>query len=262
MLRHHLIDRICCIVLAITLLLTCILTGAASMGLAEGGRSMGYENRLFDQAKVHTIDIVMDDWNGFLQTCTDEQYAACDVVIDGEHYGNVGIRAKGNTSLSSVRQYGNDRYSFKIEFDHYQNGKSYHGLDKLSLNNLIQDKTYLKDYLAYTLMNRMDAAAPLCSFAQIHVNGEPWGLYLAVEAVEDSFLMRNYGADHGELYKPDSLSFGGGGPGNGKDFNMEEMRERFTRSGSEEDTAGGFDPSFGFDGGFVPPSPASRRRRG
>ena len=254
MLRHRLIDRICCIVLAATLLLTCGLMSAVSLGFVEQNSSIGYETRLFDQEKVHTIDIVMDDWESFLQTCMDEQYAACDVVIDGEHYGNVGIRAKGNTSLSSVMQHGNDRYSFKIEFDHYQTGKTYHGLDKLSLNNLIQDKTYLKDYLAYTLMNRMQVAAPLCSFVQINVNGEPWGLYLAVEAVEDSFLLRNYGADHGELYKPDSLSFGGGGPGRGKDFDMDEFREQF--SSAEEETAAvpySLDPSSMFGDRFSPP---------
>ena len=34
----------------------------------------------------------------------------------------------------------------------YENGKTYHGLDKLCLNNIIQDNTYMKDYLAYTLM--------------------------------------------------------------------------------------------------------------
>ena len=60
--------------------------------------------RLFDTAAVHTIDIVMDDWEGFLDTCTNEEYALCDLVIDNEACKNVGIRAKGNTSLTPVRQ--------------------------------------------------------------------------------------------------------------------------------------------------------------
>ncbi len=37
---------------------------------------------------------------------------------------------------------------------------TYHGLDKMSLNNLIQDATMMKDYLAYTLMNRMMCLPP------------------------------------------------------------------------------------------------------
>ncbi|MBP5580611.1 MAG: CotH kinase family protein, partial [Ruminococcus sp.] len=64
-----------------------------------------------------------------------------------------------------------------------------------------------------------DVDAPLCSYVYITVNGEDWGLYLAVEAIEDSFLERNYGSNYGDLYKPDAMSFGGG-RGNGKDFSM------------------------------------------
>ena len=63
---------------------------------------MGYENRLFDTSEVHTVDIVMEDWEEFLEVCENEEYSACSVVIDGEAYKNVGLRAKGNTSLSSV----------------------------------------------------------------------------------------------------------------------------------------------------------------
>ncbi|MBQ1871170.1 MAG: CotH kinase family protein, partial [Lachnospiraceae bacterium] len=157
------------------------------------------------------IDIVIDDWDGFLETATSEEYANCTVVIDGEAYKNVAIRAKGNTSLTNVQSYGNNRYSFKIEFDHYDDTNTYYGLDKLSLNNIIQDNTYMKDYLVYTLMRENSVDAPLCSFVYITVNGEDWGLYLAVEAIEDSFLSRTYGSStDGELYKPDSMSMGGG----------------------------------------------------
>ena len=226
MLRHKNIDRVCCVILALTLLVTALYVGAAASGSITEDTTMGYETRLFDQSRVHTIDIVMDNWDAFLETATMEEYAACHLIIDGESYRNVAIRGKGNTSLSSVKSYGNNRYSFKIEFDHYQTGMTYHGLDKLSLNNLIQDNTYMKDYFAYTLMNKMGVAAPLCSFVQINVNGAPWGLYLAVEGMEDSFLQRNYGKNYGELYKPDSLSFGGG-RGNGRDFDLDEIADQF-----------------------------------
>ena len=115
----------------------------------------------------------------------------CTVIIDGDTFRNVAIRAKGNTSLSSVASYGNNRYSFKIEFDHYDNANTYYGLDKICLNNIIQDNTYMKDYLTYQLMLSYDVNAPLCSYTYITVNGEDWGLYLAVEAVEEAFLQRN-----------------------------------------------------------------------
>lgn len=219
-------DKICCIILCFTLLITLLFLNAEDLGVLAASTTIGYENRLFDTSKVHTIDIVMDDWDGFIENCTQEEYTMCSVIIDGEAYKNVGIRAKGNTSLSSVASYGNNRYSFKIEFDQYDDTKSYYGLDKLSLNNIIQDNTYMKDYLVYQMMGKFGVASPLCSYAYITVNGEDFGLYLAVEAVEDSFLARNYGNDYGDLYKPDNMSMGGG-RGNGKDFDMDTMEEWF-----------------------------------
>ncbi len=240
---HKHIDKICCVVVVIALLLTILFMNGEALGIQSADKVLGYENRLFDTSKVHTIDIVMDDWDGFIETCENEEYALCSVVIDGEAYKNVGIRAKGNTSLSTVSSMNSDRYSFKIEFDQYDSTMSYHGLDKLSLNNIIQDTTYMKDYLTYRMMDEFGVDAPLCSYVYITVNGEDWGLYLAVEAIEDSFLQRNYGSDYGELYKPDSMSFGGG-RGNGKDFNMEDFDFSDFDTGEErsgESMQGGFD---------------------
>lgn len=217
---HKNFDKICAVVLVLVLLLTgvCMAFG----GKADGGTTMGYEDKLFDTSSVHTINIVMDDWDEFISNAESEEYYACTLEIDGETYKNVAIRGKGNTSLTKVAAYGNDRYSFKVEFDRYDSSVTYHGLDKLCLNNIIQDNTYMKDYLCYRLMAEMGVASPLCSYVYVSVNGSDWGLYLAVEGVEESFLQRNYGSDYGELYKPDSQSMGGG-RGNGKGFDMDDF---------------------------------------
>lgn len=217
------IDKICCTALIFSLILTLFFTNAETFGIQEVSAAAGYASRLFQTSVVHTIDIVMDDWDSFIANCTDEQYTACTVIIDGEAFRNVAIRAKGNTSLTSVKSYGNDRYSFKIEFDHYDDSINYYGLDKLCLNNIIQDNTYMKDYITYRMMREFGADAPLCSYSYITVNGSDWGLYLAVEGVEDAFLQRNYGNSEGQLYKPDSMDMGGG-RGNGRNFDMPEMQ--------------------------------------
>ncbi len=232
--RH--IDKICCMVLALVILLTVVFVYAERFGITAATACMGYEQRLFDTSRVHTVDIVMDDWDGFLDTCENEEYTLCSTVIDNEAYQNIGIRAKGNTSLSMVSQYGNDRYSFKLEFDHYDKGKRYYGLDKLSLNNIIQDNTYMKDYLTYQMMGYFGANAPLCSYVYVTVNGEDWGLYLAVEGVEEGFLERNFGKSYGELYKPDHVNMGGG-RGNGGAFDMQQFRKEHTAA----DTSGADD---------------------
>lgn len=166
------IDRICIAIVAATVILTVFFMNGAALGVQSVERSMGYEERLFDTSKVHSIDIVMDDWDTFLETCENEEYSSCAVVIDGEQYKNIGIRAKGNTSLSQVKQMDSERYSFKLEFDQYDSSKSYYGLDKLCLNNLIQDNTMMKDYLVYQMMADFGVDSPLCSYVYITVNGE------------------------------------------------------------------------------------------
>lgn len=224
--RH--IDRICIAIVSAAVLLTVLFMNGSAWGIQSVDRTLGYEDRIFDTSRVHSIDIVMDDWESFIETCENEEYSSCTVVIDGEKYANIGIRAKGNTSLSQVKKMDSKRYSFKLEFDQYDSSKSYYGLDKLCLNNLIQDNTMMKDYLVYQMMADFGVDSPLCSYTYITVNGEDWGLYLAVEGVEDAFLERNYGSDAGELYKPDSMSFGGG-RGNGRDFHMEDFEENGER---------------------------------
>ena len=49
--------------------------------------------------------------------------------------------------------------------------------------------------------------------AEIYVNGEYWGLYLAVECIDDSFIERTFSTDGGFLYKPDGTGGMGGGRG-------------------------------------------------
>ena len=242
---HKHIDRICCAALLLALVLTALFVNGESLGLKKTSTAMAYETALFDTSKVHTINIIMDDWDEFTANCKSEEYYACTVVIDGETFKNVAIRGKGNTSLSQVT---NDRYSYKIEFDHYTDALTYHGLDKLCLNNIIQDNTYMKDYLCYQMMQQMGVAAPLCSYAYLTVNGEDWGLYLAVEAVEESFLQRSYGSDYGELYKPDSTEMGGG-RGNGEDFTMPDTAENAAENTAESTAA---DTTAGFPNGQMP----------
>ena len=94
--------------------------------------------------------------------------------------------------------------------------------------------------------------APLCCFVYITVNGEDWGLYLAVEGVEESFLQRNYGSGYGELYKPDSQSMGGG-RGNGGAFSLGDWQQE--AAGETGGGAAGSQDTFpaapdGLDSGF------------
>ena len=194
-----------------------------SFAQAMGGVRQQYEGNLFGTELV-TVDIQMDadDWQEMLDNAINEEYYVCDVVINGQTFSNVGIRPKGNTSLSQVASSDSDRFSFKIEFDHYQDGQTCWGLDKLVLNNLMSDATYIKEYLVYDMFDFLDMPASEYAMAQVSVNGTDWGVYLTLEGVEESFLTRNFGSAAGDLYKPESM--GGGGPGGMKGKDPAEVR--------------------------------------
>ncbi len=207
MLKRKGTDALCIAVMALAVMLTVLFMNGEGLGLRPASEAPGYETRLFDKSRVHTIDIVVEDWAGFLETAAEEEYISATLVIDGETFSNVGLRAKGNNSRRLTEKYGLDRYSLKAEFDHYERN-SYYGLDKFSLDSSFQDNSYLKTWITYDMMNYMGVPTALCSWVWVTVNGEDWGLFLAVEEPEEAFARRNYGNDHGQLYKPDYKRLG------------------------------------------------------
>ncbi len=204
MLKRKYIDFICIAVFVLAVVLTLLFMNGEALGLQAASAAPGYETRLFDKSRVHTLDILYEDWEGFLETAAEENYISCDLLIDGEHFSSVGLRAKGNNSRRLTEKYGHDRYSLKLEFDHYQMA-SYYGLDKFCLDSSFQDNSYMKTWITFDMMKRMGVPTPLCSWVWVRVNGEDWGLFLAIEEPEEAFAKRVFGAGHGKLYKPDYL---------------------------------------------------------
>ena len=66
----------------------------------------------------HSINIEIDEseWQDLIDNAQQEQYHTCNITIDGTVVDNVGVRAKGNTSLSTVASMNSERYSLKVQF--------------------------------------------------------------------------------------------------------------------------------------------------
>lgn len=214
MIKHKRIGLITALLMAASVLLVCA-AGIWPEALSSlAGSAQPLYVSAMDKTAVLEIQIVADeqDWAAMLENATAEEYIAATVIINGTKLENVGIRPKGNSSLSTVaRDDTTDRYSFKIEFDHYVSGQTWLGLDKLAVNNMQGDASYMKEYLSYDILSYVGVAAPLYAFSNISVNGESWGFYLAVETLEDSYARRVYGSDHGKLYKPEGMGMRGNG---------------------------------------------------
>ena len=229
MIAHKHATRLAALLMALAVCLCALAQGfAGSLAEAAGGTgvTMEYETKLFDTSEPISVNILIDeaDWQRMLENATAEEYVSCDVEINGTRFSSVGIRPKGNTSLSSIASDPDtDRYSFKLEFDHYVDGQTCYGLDKLILNNNYADATSMKEALVYDMFAFLGADASLYNYARVSVNGEYWGLYLALEAVEESFLLRNYGVNYGQLYKPEGMNIGGGKAGGNGGFSPDDL---------------------------------------
>ncbi len=195
------IDLICLIAIVLAVGLTVAFMNGERLGLETARAVNGYESRLFDTTRVHEIDIVMNNFEELCERADKNAWFDCTALIDGEKYSNISIRVKGRAS--EIESAGSIKYSFKIEFDHTNTIENYHGLDKLDLNNFAGDCTHMKDFVVYESMAAAGVPAPLASYAYLTVNGKDLGLYLAVESIEDAFLVRNFGNGHGNLYKPE-----------------------------------------------------------
>ena len=132
----------------------------------------------------------------------DEMYYSADLTINGETFHNVGIKPKGSASLSAIKASDkSDRFSFKVKTDKFVDNQKIYGLSKFVLNNNIGDATSMKEYFSYDMLNNLGVPTPGYAYANITLNGEPWGLYLAVESLQKPFMKRNFDSKNGNLYK-------------------------------------------------------------
>lgn len=167
-----------------------------------------YQKRLFSD-EIISLDIKADDgdWQDLLDNAQAKEWISATVVINGETFSAVGIRTKGNSSLS---QNTGDRYSLQIKFNYYVKGQTYYGLDAFCINNMMGDATYMKEYISYDIMNYIGVDTPLTNYADVTVNGEGYGFFLALERYDEAFLDRVYNTSAGELYNV-KISMGGRG---------------------------------------------------
>ncbi|WP_375105806.1 CotH kinase family protein [Lysinibacillus fusiformis] len=198
--------RIVYLCMAILLLLFVVIYAVLpNVGIETKNTNFSYENIVFNKNKVTTVDIEIaeEDWADMLENAADEELKQADITVNGKKIENVAIRTKGNLTLRSVINSDSDRYSLKIDFDYYDDTQSLYGLKKLNLNNNYSDSTLMREYISYELMEQMGLPTPAHSYMYVTVNGEERGLFLGVEAVDETFLANNYGSNNGFLFKPD-----------------------------------------------------------
>jgi spore coat protein CotH len=162
---------------------------------------------VYEKEVVESIyfEIDADQWQDLLNNALDEEYHLTSVTYKGVTLEEVAIRTKGNSSLNSVAQSGGERFSFNIDVNLYVDGQKLLGMKKFVLNNMFNDPSYMREYIAYDLLDEMGVATPEHSYVNVYVNDELKGLYLLVEFVNGDFVEKHFSNPEGDLYKPDGV---------------------------------------------------------
>ena len=112
-------------------------------------------------------------------------------------YTNVGVRLKGNGSFRPVF----DKPSLKVEFDKFEDGQDFFGLDVLVLNNMISDHTKIKERLAYSLYREAGVPAVRAAHSTLRFHDDDYGLYTHMEDVDERMLALWFDDPSGPLYE-------------------------------------------------------------
>lgn len=107
---------------------------------------------------------------------------------------SIGMRLK--YGYGSYRPFGNfanpGKSSFKLKFNMAVPGQRLDGINKLTLNNMVQDPSLVHEWASYTLFRAMGVPAPRVGYASVYINGKLWGFYLTLEPYDDISLSWNY----------------------------------------------------------------------
>jgi spore coat protein H len=139
-------------------------------------------------------------------------YIPATIVFDDIAFRNVGLRLKGNSSLSNSWSSGIEKLPFRLNFDALEDqhpeirDQTFFGFPNLNLTNNSQDQSFLRAKVVGDLFR--DAGMPSARTAFVRVfldrgEGSKYlGLYTLVEIPDRPMLDTQFGSASGNLYKP------------------------------------------------------------
>jgi spore coat protein H len=141
-------------------------------------------------------------------------YVPAQMYFNGKQWYDVGLRYKGNSSLSSSYSQGNKKLPFRIEMNHFENenpninGQTFYGFTQLSLSSNFKDDSQLHEKIAADVFREFGVPAPRTAFYRIYIDyGDGpiyFGLYTMLEVAFDTpMLNAQFGSSYGNCYKPD-----------------------------------------------------------
>jgi spore coat protein CotH len=120
------------------------------------------------------------------------------ILEGGTIYTNVEIRLKG--WYGSFRRL-DQKPSFTLHFGKSAPGQTFHGYRKISLNNSVQDPSFISERISRELFEAAGVPVPQSAHARVKLNGRDLGLYVLTEGFNQQFLSRYFRRPEGKLYE-------------------------------------------------------------
>lgn len=183
---------------------------------------------VFPDDQVLRIDLTISESNwALMQSDLDENLAGTSVsgidftpvwvnstvTFNDTDWYQVGIRYKGNSSLSNAYRSNTDKYPFKLDFDEFEDqypdikNQRFYGFKQLNLSNNYDDDSFMRERVSSDLFRAFGVASAEASFCAVYLdrgNGSEFlGIYTLVEEVDDTLYETQFTDDEGNLYKPD-----------------------------------------------------------
>ena len=147
----------------------------------------------------------------------DPIYVPVEIAYDGVTWWNVGMRYKGNSSLTGSYQAGNGKLAFRLDFDEFEDAhpeiddQRFHGFKKMTFASGWNDDSLIRDAYVSEVLRDRGIPAARCAFYRVFVDvGEGpryWGLYTMIEDPADpAMLDSQLGGRGGNLYKPEGTA--------------------------------------------------------
>jgi len=146
----------------------------------------------------------------------DPIYVPATLSYDGQVWPQVGMRYKGNSTLSGAASSGIGKLPFRLSMDKYEDefpdllDQRFYGFKDLKFSSGYNDSSLQRDKLTSDLFRAADVPAAKGGFVRVYVDvgGGPvyWGLYTVFEDPAGELLDDWFGDDGGNAYKPDGTA--------------------------------------------------------
>jgi spore coat protein H len=129
-------------------------------------------------------------------------------------YSEVIVHLKG--AIGSYRGI-HDKPALTLKFHKKSKGERFHGMEKIHLNNSVQDDSFMRENLGGAVYRAAGLVAPRVSVTRVSLNGRDLGLYTLIEGFDDGMMKNGFGDKDGVQYQGNFTDINPNLPNNGKD---------------------------------------------